>query len=146
MEIQSPAFEQHKPIPAKYTCEGQNVSPPLSIRDIPSGTKSLALIMDDPDAPMGTFDHWIVWNLPADTKILDEGASFPNQGKNHFKEVRYGGPCPPKGSNPHRYFFKLFALDGMIDLPKGSSKDQLEDAMEGHIIGKAELVGTYQRN
>lgn len=144
MHIESPAFEHHKPIPKKYTCEGQDVSPPLVFNDIPKGTKSLALVMDDPDAPMGTFDHWIVWNIPADTKSLTEGASVPMQGKNHFKEVRYRGPCPPKGL-PHRYFFKLFALDTVIELPSGSTKNQLLDALEGHVLGQAELVGTYQR-
>lgn len=144
MQIESPVFEANHQIPRKYTCEGQDVSPPLVFNDIPSGTMSLALVMDDPDAPMGTFDHWIAWNLPADTKKLTEGAALPGQGKNHFKELRYRGPCPPKGS-PHRYFFKLYALDTVINLPNGSNKSQLEDAMEGHILGKAELVGTYQR-
>lgn len=144
MEIQSPEFEQHQTIPKKFTCEGRDVSPPLAFKDIPKGTKSLALIMDDPDAPMGTFDHWIVWNIPSNTTKLEEGAILQNQGRNHFRENRYRGPCPPKGS-PHRYFFKLYALDTNINLSNGSTKGQLEDAMEGHILGKAELVGTYQR-
>lgn len=145
MQIESPAFEQHQPIPQKFTCQGQDVSPPLVFKDIPKGTKSLALIMDDPDAPSGTFDHWIVWNIPPETKQLVEGAKVSNQGKNHFGKASYGGPCPPAGA-PHRYFFKLFALDSMLDLHSGISKKQLEDAIEGHVIGKAELVGTYQRH
>lgn len=144
MQIDSIAFEHHSPIPKKYTCEGQDVSPPLAFHDVPKGTKSLALIMDDPDAPMGTFDHWIVWNLKPESKSLNEGSNPQNQGINHFKEKRYRGPCPPPGA-PHRYFFKLFALDTLIDLPNGSTKGQLEDAMEGHILGRAELVGTYKR-
>lgn len=144
MQIDSPVFEQHSPIPKKYTCEGQDVSPPLVFNDIPKNAKSLALVMDDPDAPMGTFDHWIVWNLTPDTHSLDEGATVPMQGKNSYKEMRYRGPCPPPGS-PHRYFFKLYALDTMINLPKESNKKQLEEAMEGHILGRAELVGTYKR-
>lgn len=144
MKLESSAFKAHQPIPKKYTCEGEDISPPLSFIDIPKGTKSLAIIVDDPDAPRGTFDHWIAWNLPASTKLLSEKAEVPKQGKNHFDDTRYRGPCPPHG-NPHRYFFKAYALDTLIDLPNGISKKQLEDAMEGHILGKAELVGTYQR-
>ncbi len=145
MQIISPAFDNHSPIPMKYTCEGQDISPPLQFSDIPNGAKSLALIVDDPDAPRGTFDHWIVWNLKPDTLSLKEGTSVPNQGINHFKKQTYGGPCPPPGS-PHRYFFKLYALDIPIKLKDGSTKAQLEEAMEGHVIGRAELVGTYKRN
>lgn len=144
MEIHSAAFEDRKPIPKKHTCEGQDVSPPLHFDNIPTGAKTLALIMDDPDAPMGTFVHWVVWNLPPNVADLTEGATVPNQGKNHFKEAKYRGPCPPKGA-PHRYYFKVYALDARIDLPNGSTKEQLEDAMEGHILAKAELVGMYQR-
>lgn len=144
MQIESPVFQNHQAIPAKYTCEGENVSPPIVFRDLPRGTKSLALILDDPDAPMRTFDHWIVWNIPADTKTLQEGAKVSKQGKNDFRKIGYGGPCPPPG-NSHRYFFKAYALDVELDLPEGVSKSQLEEAMEGHILGKAELVGIYQR-
>jgi Raf kinase inhibitor-like YbhB/YbcL family protein len=144
MKLESPAFKHNHPIPSKYTCEGENISPPLIISEDPRGTQSFALILDDPDAPSGTFDHWIVWNLPYETKKLLEGTKVPMQGTNHFRKQSYGGPCPPPGS-PHRYFFKVYALDTMLDLPKGSTKSQLEDAMEGHILGKAELVGTYQR-
>lgn len=145
MEIESSAFEYQQPIPKKYTCEGENISPPLAFQGIPPGTKSLVLIMDDPDAPRGTFDHWIVWNLSVDTKALAEGAKVPKEGLNHFQKIGYGGPCPPPGK-AHRYFFKLYALDTLINLPEGSSKKQVEEAMEGHIVGKAELVGTYKRS
>ena len=144
MKIESPAFENHMPIPKKYTCEGDDISPPLVFRDLPRGTKSLALIMDDPDAPSGTFDHWIVWNLSPDTKTLAEDAKPKEEGTNHFRKTGYGGPCPPPGK-PHRYFFKAFALDVELHLPKGSTKEQLERALEGHVMGKAELIGTYQR-
>ena len=145
MLITSPAFEQHQPIPQKYTCQGEDLSPPLQFQDAPAGTKSLALIMDDPDAPMGTFVHWVVWNLPPDTRQLSEGVKLKHQeGKNHFPKIGYGGPCPPPGK-PHRYYFKLYALDTQVHLSDGSSKEQLLEAMEGHILGQAELVGTYQR-
>lgn len=144
MEITSPAFEQHATIPQKYTCEGEDVSPQLIFADIPAGTKSLALIVDDPDAPGGTFDHWIIWDLKPNLRTLAEGESAGKQGKNSYQELRYRGPCPPPGK-PHRYFFKLYALDTTINIPEGSSKKQLEQAMEGHILGKAELIGTYQK-
>lgn len=144
MEISSPAFEESQPIPSHYTCEGEDVSPPLLFHDIPDGTKSLALIVDDPDAPMGTFDHWIAWNLSPDQTSLQEGADVPIEGINDFRETRYRGPCPPPGA-PHRYFFKVYALDDTLDLPAGITKEQLIEAMEGHILGQAELIGTYQR-
>lgn len=144
MKIESSAFQHQSPIPKKYTGDGDDVSPPLSFIDLPKGTKSLALIMDDPDAPRGTFDHWIIWNLPPETRNLSEGVQGLKQGMNHFNELCYRGPLPPKGPR-HRYFFKAYALDTMIDLEEGITKKELEDAMEGHILGKAELVGTYQR-
>lgn len=144
MKITSSAFQHGKPIPIKYTCSGNDLSPPLAFSDIPDGTKSLALIMDDPDAPMGTFVHWVAWNIDANARELAEGASAPHQGKNGYSVNHYKGPCPPPG-NPHRYFFKLYALDISLKLPDGAQKSQLEKAMEGHIIGKAELVGTFQR-
>lgn len=144
MKLKSSAFEHHQPIPKKYTCDGEDLSPPLQLSDIPSGTKSLALIVDDPDAPRGTFDHWIVWNIPPNTTSLPERFEGPKQGRNHFGDLRYRGPCPPPGK-PHRYFFKVYALDTLVDVAKGSSKEQLEAAMEGHILSRAELVGTYQR-
>ena len=144
MKIESSVFQHNQPIPKKYTCDGEDVSPPLSINDIPENTKSIAIIVDDPDAPMGTFDHWIAWNISPDTGTLNEGAVVPVQGKNNFGELRYRGPCPPRGP-AHRYFFKVYALDTTLDLPVGSTKRQLEDSMEGHILGKGELIGTYRR-
>lgn len=144
MNIETVAFESGKPIPEKFTCQGEDVSPELVLRDVPSNAKSLALIMDDPDAPSGTFDHWIAWNIPTDTKKLKEGVALAQQGKNSFGNLGYNGPCPPSGK-PHRYFFKLYALDTQLTLPSGASKKQLEKAMEGHIVGQAEMVGTYQR-
>jgi Raf kinase inhibitor-like YbhB/YbcL family protein len=145
MKITSTAFTFNQEIPEKYTCQGEDLSPPLKFEDIPKGAKSLALIVDDPDAPSGTFDHWIVWNIPPEKNLFEEGiSSLPHQGRNHFGEMNYKGPCPPKG-NAHRYFFKLYALDVMLNLPKGVSKQELEEAMEGHLLGKAELIGLYQR-
>jgi Raf kinase inhibitor-like YbhB/YbcL family protein len=149
MLIQS-VFESQQPIPAKYTCDGENVSPPLKFLQIPPGTKSLVLIVDDPDAPRGTFDHWIVWNLPPNLKELSEGAEElnrlsppPKQGTNGFRKSFYQGPCPPPGK-PHHYHFKLYALNTQLSIPEGSSKLDVEKAMQGHIIERAELVGTYQ--
>ena len=143
-------FESQQPIPSKYTCDGENVSPPLRFLQIPQVSKSLALIVDDPDAPHGTFDHWIVWNLPPHLKELTEGAEelkrlspLPKQGINGFRKSYYQGPCPPVGK-PHHYHFKLYALNAQISLPESSSKQEVEKAMEGHILDQAELVGTYQ--
>ena len=143
-------FESQQPIPAKYTCDGENVSPPLRLLQIPQGANSLVLIVDDPDAPRGTFDHWIVWNLPPNLKEITEGAEefhqltpAPKQGINGFRKVDYQGPCPPPGK-AHHYHFKLYALKGQLALPEGSTKQEVEKAMQGLIIEKAELVGTYQ--
>lgn len=143
-------FESQQPIPAKYTCDGENVSPPLKFLQIPQGVKSLVLIVDDPDAPHGTFDHWIIWNLPPHLKEISEGGEElkkmqpqPKQGMNGFRKSSYQGPCPPPGK-PHHYHFKLYALDTQLTLPEGSSKQEVEKGMKGHIIDQAELVGTYQ--
>lgn len=144
MEIKSPAFEHGQPIPKKYTCDGEDVSPPLTFSGVPNDAKSLALVVDDPDAPLGVFDHWIVWNLDPDLKELPENASVEKQGKNDFGESKYRGPCPPPGP-AHRYRFKVYALDAMLDLPEGARKKELEKAMEGHILAKGELIGTYSR-
>ncbi len=144
MKIESSVFTNGKPIPPKHTCQGKDVSPPLTFSNIPKEARSLALIMDDPDAPHGTFDHWIAWNIPANTTALSEGVTLAHQGTNHFQEARYRGPCPPPGK-PHRYFFKLYALDTTLNLPNGSTKEAVEAAMEGHILAKAELVGLFQR-
>lgn len=144
MEMKSPAFEHTHSIPKKYTCEGQNVSPQLFFEDIPEGCKSLVLLVDDPDAPKGNFAHWIAWNIDPKVKSLDEGVQGLMQGVNGFRQNNYRGPCPPPG-NAHHYFFKAYALDSVLDLPEGSTKSQVEQAMEGHILSMAELVGTYKR-
>jgi Raf kinase inhibitor-like YbhB/YbcL family protein len=144
MQIESPAFKDEQTIPQRYTCEGENVSPPLLFKDLPKGVKTLALIVDDPDAPHGTFDHWIVWNLPANSQGLSEGAVVLHQGKNSYGIQQYRGPCPPPGK-PHRYFFKLYALDLELNLKEGIDKKDLEKAMEGHILAKTEMIGMYKR-
>ncbi|HET7057538.1 MAG TPA: YbhB/YbcL family Raf kinase inhibitor-like protein [Nitrospiraceae bacterium] len=150
MKLQSPAFRQGDPIPAKYTCDGMDVSPPLTWTDPPQGIRSLALVADDPDAPRGTWVHWVAWNIPADTRSLPEALPKQHslqtgmkQGTTDFKKIGYGGPCPPSGT--HRYFFKLYALDLAFDLPGNTTKAELEKAMNGHTLQQAELMGTYQR-
>ncbi len=143
MKIQSVAFEHNQPIPRKYTCDGENISPPFTFVDVPQEAKSLALVVDDPEAVVGTFDHWIAWNLPPDTKDLSEDANVETQGRNDYGVLRYRGPCPPSGT--HHYRFKAYALDTLLDLPEGASKRQLEKAMQGHILAEDELVGTYNR-
>jgi len=142
MKLTSPAFENNAYMPAKYTCEGEEVNPPLTIEVIPEGTKSLALIMDDPDAPAGTWVHWVVYDIPVVSKIEED--SIPGtQGANDSNPRNYGGPCPPSGT--HRYVFKIYALDINLNLPEGISKKELEKKMEGHMLAKAELIGLYKR-
>jgi Raf kinase inhibitor-like YbhB/YbcL family protein len=152
MEIKmtSSAFKEGDMIPKKYTCDGQDVSPPLAWDSVPEGTKSLALISDDPDAPMGTWVHWVIFNLPPDAKELAENVpsqrelkNGAKQGTTDFRRIGYGGPCPPRGT--HRYYFKLYALDTMINLSPGASKSQLLKAMEGHILAQGQLMGRYSR-
>lgn len=150
IKITSPAFENGGMIPAKYTCDGINVSPPLAWGSIPEGTKSLALISDDPDAPTGTWVHWVIYNLPADIKGLPENIPplkelehGAKQGITDFRRIGYGGPCPPSGT--HRYYFKIYALDIMLDLEAGATKKQLLKAMEGHILAQGQLMGRYKR-
>lgn len=149
-ELTSSAFAQGATIPVKYTCDGDDVSPPLAWVDPPPGTQSLALINDDPDAPAGTWDHWILYNLPAGARSLPEAVSSEAEladgsrsGQNSWRRLGYGGPCPPGGT--HRYFFKLYALDTALDLAPGANKKQLLQAMEGHVLGQAELMGVYKR-
>jgi len=149
-QITSSAFKDGEMIPSKYTCDGENISPPLSWSEIPNGTKSLALINDDPDAPIGDWVHWIVFNIPPDTKEFKEAASSKKllpkgalEGLNDWNKKGYGGPCPPSGV--HRYFFKLYALDTMLSLKEGATKRQLLEAMKGHILAEAQLIGKYQR-
>lgn len=143
--ISSSAFSHMGMIPKKYTCDGEDMVPPLAFENVPEGAKSLALIMDDPDAPAGTWVHWVLWNIPAGASGIEEGSVPPGayQGKNSWGRNDYGGPCPPSGT--HRYFFKLFALDSMMELPPGSTKEQLESSIAGHVLGKAEIVGLYRR-
>ncbi len=150
IKIESSAFKEGAMIPVKYTCDGEDVSPPLKWGNLPSGTKSIALISDDPDAPVGTWVHWVLFNLPPDVralpenippkKTLENGAAH---GNNDFKKPGYGGPCPPGGT--HRYFFKIYALDKKIDLAPGASKAQLVKAMEGHTLDTGQLMGKYKR-
>lgn len=151
IKVESPLFSRGGMIPSKYTCDGQDISPPLSWKAVPEETKSIALIVDDPDAPFGTFVHWVLFNLPADANELSENVpkekTLPDgalQGTNGFKRIGYGGPCPPS-NGPHRYYFKLYALDKRLDLEPGAKKAQLIDAMEQHIVGQGELMGKYKR-
>lgn len=142
MELTSPAFENNKFIPKKYSGEGEDVNPPLMIENIPQGAKSLALIVDDPDAPMGTWVHWVVYDIPITSRIEED--SVPGkQGMNDSRRDAYHGPYPPSGT--HRYFFKIYALDKTLNLKEGMRKTDLEKAMAGHILDKAELVGLYKR-
>jgi Raf kinase inhibitor-like YbhB/YbcL family protein len=145
MKISSPAFGHNGYIPEKHTCDGQDVNPPLLIEGVPPGTKSLALIVDDPDAPVGTWVHWVVWDIRPETKEIREGAvpQGAGQGVNDFRKHDYGGPCPPSGV--HRYFFKLYALDTVLGLGERAKKADLEKAMKGHVIGQAEIIGRYRR-
>ena len=148
MRIRSEAFEAHDKIPVKYTCSGPDTVPPLAFDDVPSETRSLALIVDDPDAPRGDWVHWVLYDLPATTRSIGEGGSdLPREAKtgvNDFGKKKYGGPCPPPGK-PHRYFFRLYALDASPGISAGASKSDLEKAMEGHVIEEAELVGMFGR-
>ncbi len=143
IKVTSTAFREGGRIPRKYTCDGDNVNPPLTIGDVPAETKSLVLIVDDPDAPGGTWDHWVVWNIPPITEILEN--SVPGeQGMNDSMRQRYSGPCPPPGT--HRYFFKVYALDTLLNLDPSSTKHVVEEAMKGHILAQGELIGRYSRD
>jgi Raf kinase inhibitor-like YbhB/YbcL family protein len=150
MKILSSAFQHEGMIPDKFSCKGQDISPPLKWENADAGTKSFALICDDPDAPMGTWDHWLLFNIPASVTELREGvpaqAELPNgarHGKNSWGRKDYGGPCPPGGT--HRYFFKFYALDTLLDLEPGVSKKELMSAMQGHILAQTELMGKFKR-
>jgi Raf kinase inhibitor-like YbhB/YbcL family protein len=151
ISISSEAFKENGTIPDEYTCEGENISPPLSWQGLPAGTRSIALITDDPDAPGRTFVHWVIYNIPGSTQKLAKGiprkeklADGSLQGMTDFGKAGYGGPCPPPGK-PHRYFFKIYAIDKILDLPSNASKGEVEAAMKGHIIAKGELIGKYAR-
>lgn len=143
MKVESPAFGEGKKIPKLFTCEGEDISPPLVLKEIPKNTKSLAIIVDDPDAPNGTFDHWLAWNIPV-KELIPQQLRPPVQGRNHFGETRYRGPCPPRGS-PHRYYFKVIALDCKLTLSEGCTKYELESAIKDHVLARAHLMGVYQR-
>jgi len=150
MIIMSSAFQEGGMIPARYTCDGQDVSPPLSWNGLPDNAKSLVLISDDPDAPMGTWVHWVVYNIPPDMTGFEEGISkdtLAHKGAVHgmtdFRRQEYGGPCPPSGT--HRYYFKLYALDTPLELGPGATKKQVEAAMQGHVLVQAQLMGRYAR-
>lgn len=150
IEVTSPAFENGYSIPSRYTADGVDISPPLHLDNLPEGTVSIAVICDDPDAPMATWVHWLIYNLPGDVQdiaenyphyeVLDNGAK---QGMSDFGVIGYEGPAPPNGK--HRYFFKVYALDSMLDIPAGITKFQLEKAMEGHILARGQLMGKYSR-
>jgi Raf kinase inhibitor-like YbhB/YbcL family protein len=151
LTISSPSFSSGAEIPKKFTCDGADVSPQLVWTEPPAGTKSLALLVDDPDAPVGNWNHWTMWNLPVTAGGVSEGvkkeatlADGSEQGKNDFRKTGYNGPCPPPGK-PHRYYFKLFALDSKPDLKPGASKRDLDAAMKGHILAQAEWMGRYGR-
>jgi len=149
MQLSSPAFKEGGIIPSKYTCEGKNINPPLHITGQPAQAKCLVLIMDDPDVPASVrpekmYDHWIVFNMPPSTHQIDEHSTPPGiQGKNTGGKNQYTGPCPP--DREHRYFFKLYALDKLLDLHAGASKKEVEHAMHGHILAKAQLMGRYEK-
>ncbi len=149
IKLVSRAFTEGQTIPRQYTCDGINVSPPLEWTGLPKTAKTIAIVADDPDAPAGTWVHWVIYNLPADTLGMVENVPATEdvaggglQGKNDFQKIGYGGPCPPAGT--HRYFFKLYAVDGELPLKAGATKSELEKALEGHILAQAQLMGTYR--
>ena len=143
--LRSDAFEHGQPIPPPYSCDGQDRSPPLSWSAPPEETRSLALVVDDPDAPSGTFTHWLAWGIDASAGGLAEGERPPREGLNDFGSTGYGGPCPPPGHGVHHYSFRLAALDSELDLAAGAGKQELEQALAGHVLVVAELIGTYER-
>lgn len=141
LHISSSSFKQGEMIASRYTCDGEDVNPPLHIEGIPNEAECLAIIVDDPDAPSGTWVHWVIWNIPV-TEQIEEGHVEGIQGMNDFSKHQFNGPCPPKGK--HRYFFKVYALDKKLDIPVSSNKDDLENAMKSHIVAYGELMGVYQ--
>jgi hypothetical protein len=150
IHITSPVFEDGGIIPKKYTCDDLDMSPPIEWSNVPEGTKTISIVCDDPDAPMKTWVHWVIFNIPGDVTRLPENVppekeleNGAKQGMNDFYKVGYGGPCPPSGM--HRYFFKIYALDITLDLPSGVSKSHLMIAMEGHVLSESHLMGTYTR-
>lgn len=155
LRFTSSPFASGDAIPREYTCEGADVSPALQWTPVPEGTETIALIVDDPDAPGQTFTHWVLFNLPGDVTHLPRDVDIdtefagqepsPKEGGNDFGDLGYGGPCPPPGDGAHRYFFRLYALDTVLDLEQGATKKQVTDAMDGHVLDETDLVGTYER-
>lgn len=152
MRLESSAFETGGRIPAKYTCDGENVSPPFNWQGVPEAAQSLPMICDDPDALAGVFSHWVLYNLPTSRNFLEEGLPSKaqldrggTQGRNDFGEIGYGGPCPPRGET-HRYFFRFYALDEELDLPSGATRQQVLDQIEEHTLGSTEYIGAYARS
>src|SRR3989344_4149198 len=145
MKITSPVFGNNKNIPSKYSCDGKNINPPLQFVDVPSSAKSLVLIVDDPDAPNGTFDHWVVFNIDPKTTEIKENSTPDNGvvGSSSIGNSKWVSPCPPSGT--HRYFFKLYALDAILDISQNSNKEAVLDAMKEHVIAQSELIGLYSR-
>lgn len=143
MRLASAAFDHDGLIPPLYTCDGSDVSPPLSLSDVPAGAASLTLVMDDPDAPVGTWDHWVAFDIPVVTEFAENVGPLGTGGLNSWGEVGYGGPCPPGGT--HRYFFTVYALDAELGIPRGSTKTQVLEAMDGHVLADATLMGRYSR-
>ena len=146
LDVRSPAFKDGGEIPTQYTCDGEDMSPPLAIEGVPDEASSLALVVDDPDAPGGTFVHWVMWNIPPDVAAVAED-EVPEgvTGTNDFGDAAYGGPCPPEGDGPHTYRFKVYALDVELDLERGADADELSHAMEGHVLARGTLTGEYAR-
>ena len=145
VELSSSAFAAGQPIPRPYSCAGEDLSPPLEWRAVPADALSLALIVDDPDAPVGTFTHWLAWGISPDDGGLAEGERAPGEGRNDFREIGYRGPCPPRGHGPHRYFFRLYALAREPAVSSGASRREFERALKDNVLAVAELVGTYER-
>lgn len=145
MKMTSPAFVDGKPIPSIFSCDGDDINPPLTIEGIPPEAKSLALVMDDPDAPRGLWVHWVLWNIDPSTALIAKGSVPPGaeQGVNSWERKKYGGPCPPSGT--HRYYFRLFALKDWLKIPASSTRKDLDRAMQGKILARCELFGTYSR-
>jgi Raf kinase inhibitor-like YbhB/YbcL family protein len=143
--LHSSAFDHGGPIPRRHSCEGEDLSPPLSWSGVPEGTRSIALVVDDPDAAAGTFTHWLGWGLGPGAEGLGEGEAAPVEGRNDFGTSGYRGPCPPPGHGRHRYSFRLYALDSDPDLRPGAGKGELDHALDGQTLAEAELIGTYER-
>jgi Raf kinase inhibitor-like YbhB/YbcL family protein len=144
-DLRTTAFGDGEAIPRRHTCEGEDVSPPLSWSDPPEDTQSLALVVDDPDAPGGTFTHWLAWDIDPAVGELGEGESALSEGRNGFGQTGYRGPCPPPGHGPHRYFFRLYALDEPLGVQRGADKTEVERALDSRSLATAQLMGTYER-